>query len=121
MKALQTMTNLFVLSLSIFGTSTTAFDQADNGEMKFKSHVSYRLHLPLGVKNVTRKTTNVSNSIHCAFTCVRESWCHSANFEVTTPKSERLHKCELMSIDGDKFPDALTKDERYIHFIKVKS
>jgi hypothetical protein len=70
------------------------------------------------MKGVTQMTTKVRSEMQCAFACVKETWCHSANFK-TVSESNGRHVCELLSTDESTNSKYLKRNKKFTH-LKVK-
>jgi len=74
-----------------------------------------RLSLSNDTANVKNKSVTVQDKMDCVFACINVSWCRSVNFQ-TTPFSNGVHLCELLSLDQLNNTKYLNESNNFQHY-----
>ena len=96
-----------------------AIAQYREKELIFDIYPGQKLSLPQKVTDAKQESTLVEDNMGCVFKCTGVHWCRSINFK-TTPQSNGLHVCELLSSEQFTSRSYMTQDEAYNHYsVKV--
>ncbi|KAK3722373.1 hypothetical protein QZH41_013701 [Actinostola sp. cb2023] len=106
---------VLVLLLGVHhSTSTNMHVNRDKG-LIFDFYPAHKLVLPLDMEGIMQHSVRVADKMDCVFACTKVDWCRSVNLK-TTPQSNGLFVCEMMSSDQFTSSSNMTSDKAYNHY-----